>query len=194
MFLEELRRKAPVAYWIPRKVAACSLQILVVCANTSLLTWITKLLFLMVPLSYLLNCFPIKFCVRNLGPYDRYYFYGLYILVARTLSLILTLCIYFCDLTSDMNILFPKHKALAAQVHLGLTSAILASRHQLVWHLGYPILPLQVLEPEDNSFSWRNLQLETKEEKDKHMGRCIERIQCTIIYPESIFLKIDAII
>lgn len=144
-----------------------------ICANTSLLTWMVKLLSLMVPLNCLLSCFLIKFYVRNLGPYDRYYFYRLYILVARTLPLILTFYICFCDLTSDMNILFPKHKALAAQVHLGLTSAILASRHQLVWHLGCPILPLQVLEQEDNSFSWRNLQLETKEEKDKHMGRCV---------------------
>jgi hypothetical protein len=44
--------------------------------------------------------------------------------------LYVALCV--CDLTSDMNIFFPKYKALAAQVHLGLTSATLASRHQLV--------------------------------------------------------------
>lgn len=101
----------------------------------------------------------------------------------------------FLWLTSDMNIFFPKHKALAAQVHLGLTSATLASPHQLVWRSGCPILPLQALGQVDNSFSWRNLQLETKEEKDKRTGWCIERIHSSATHSFWVyFSKTDAMI
>lgn len=72
------------------------------------------------------------------------------------------------DVTYVLKYFCLPHKALAARLHLGLTSAILASQHQLVWRSGCLILHLQALGQEGNFFSWRNLQLETSEGKDRH--------------------------